>query len=549
MAAAVAGQSALVVQATGPFTSITAAKPAGVADGDLLVAYLTDQGSTQASDFSLAGWTRVGPAFIASSANTRVTSVFYRAIPSAAAETATSYTFASPSSTNRRSALIYRLTGVDPTTPVGASSAAYGFTTVAQTTATWATPTAGQAGLLMQFSQGQFSSPNVSTLTSLSPASTQLDYNTNPVGGTTAVSRTTTGTWAAHVASGAAGVTETITYGGSAASSAGFAVLFNDAPTTFAGSGSLTLTLTATGSGTPTVAGSGSASVALSAAGAGAPRPAGSGSATVTLSTAGAGVPTIAGSGTVTAALSVSGSGSPVVAGSGSLTLALTAAGNGAKTIGGTGALTLTLTAAGSGTPTPTGSGALAVQLDIIGSGEPTVTGTGGVALLLLLDGDGAAVLPGSGALAPLLLLFEQDRPPAPPAQADFRVADSPWQLRVDDSPWQFRTEHSLFRFELEARMAVRADSVEYVYGTWTGAVPLDFDAPLGGFASDQDGDPQLMVPMQWVSPVGLTRTAALLVGPGTEVGSLPRARWWLVGALSAGVESPRKCGGYIDVV
>lgn len=225
MAAAIADKSAVVVQVAQ--SSITINKPSTVADGDLLVAVVTDQSSTQSTDYSCAGWTRVGPAFVASSAVNRVTDMFYKAVPSAAAESATTYTFTGVASGGRQIGIIYRLTGVNLSSPVNAASSGYG--TAAGTTTAFTAPAATGPGLMVSVLQAQWASPNADNLVSISPAVTQQDYTLNPVGATTAVSRTRQGVFTNYVAGSKSATGETITYGGAAAQSASFAVLFADA--------------------------------------------------------------------------------------------------------------------------------------------------------------------------------------------------------------------------------------------------------------------------------------------------------------------------------
>ncbi|MUN41395.1 alkaline phosphatase D family protein [Actinomadura litoris] len=110
-----------VTTATDPNNgNITVSKPANVADGDVLVAILN---STVASTWDTvpAGWT-LGAQYNA----TRTTSVFTKPIPSAAAETATNYSWHLAGGAGRIGALIFRATGVDGTTPIDASGSGVG---------------------------------------------------------------------------------------------------------------------------------------------------------------------------------------------------------------------------------------------------------------------------------------------------------------------------------------------------------------------------------------------------------------------------------------
>ena len=104
------------------------------------------------------------------------------------------------------------------------------------------------------------------------------------------------------------------------------------------------------------------------------------------------------------------------------------------------------------------------------------------------------------------------------------------------------------WQFIVENVEPLRADSIQYVYGTWSGEVPLSFDPPKVGFALADSETPAGWTVSSWVTPAGYTRTCAVEVGPGTAVGILPAGRWYVVADLVAGVESPRLCGGSIRI-
>lgn len=78
--------------------SITFTKPS-IADGDVLVVALRSQGTRNGEIVLPAGWARGGSGAIP---NDRALGIFYKPVPSAAAETATSYTFAGLSSATSR---------------------------------------------------------------------------------------------------------------------------------------------------------------------------------------------------------------------------------------------------------------------------------------------------------------------------------------------------------------------------------------------------------------------------------------------------------------
>ncbi|MDL4812826.1 alkaline phosphatase D family protein [Actinomadura opuntiae] len=97
--------------------NITCGKPPNTSSGDVLIAVLN---STIASTWDIVpeGWTQG-----AIVNTTRTTSVFYKAIPSAAAETATDYHWHLAGGAGRIGALIFRATGVDGEDPIDAVGA------------------------------------------------------------------------------------------------------------------------------------------------------------------------------------------------------------------------------------------------------------------------------------------------------------------------------------------------------------------------------------------------------------------------------------------
>lgn len=94
-------------------TSLASNKPANVVDGDLLLAYALFR-NTGASITPPAGWTLIG----AQETTAFTEATYYRGVPSAASETATSYTFATSSTAGRANLIIARATGVNLTTPL-----------------------------------------------------------------------------------------------------------------------------------------------------------------------------------------------------------------------------------------------------------------------------------------------------------------------------------------------------------------------------------------------------------------------------------------------
>lgn len=100
---------------------ITVAKPANVADGDVLIAVLNNSISGGTVDVVPAGWTQ------AALYNTvRTSAVFWKAIPSAAAESAVDYSWHITGGAGRISGQIFRVTGADGDAPIDAVGAGVG---------------------------------------------------------------------------------------------------------------------------------------------------------------------------------------------------------------------------------------------------------------------------------------------------------------------------------------------------------------------------------------------------------------------------------------
>lgn len=115
------GAGNVTTATNGASSSITVSKPANVANGDVLVAVLNSSVTGGTWDTVPAGWTQ-GAIYSA----TRNTAFFTKPIPSAAAETATDYTWHTSGGSGRIGALIFRATGVDGTTPIEAAGSGVG---------------------------------------------------------------------------------------------------------------------------------------------------------------------------------------------------------------------------------------------------------------------------------------------------------------------------------------------------------------------------------------------------------------------------------------
>jgi hypothetical protein len=139
-------------------TSFTINKPSGVINGDLLVMALSGQSATATSDFASSGWTRASQAFAASSNPNRVTAIYILPVPSAAALTASSFTFTTTDSVagGRVAAEMFIVRGADLTnTIVGVSP--YG-SAVSQTITVSPPTAATMRNLLLVTYNAQFTS-------------------------------------------------------------------------------------------------------------------------------------------------------------------------------------------------------------------------------------------------------------------------------------------------------------------------------------------------------------------------------------------------------
>ena len=215
-------------------TTLAAAKPANVTDGDLLVAVAFSQFATGTVTSAPAGWTLIaGTAFTAKTGG-----VYYKAIPSAAAEAPTSYSWTF-SGSGRVALDVFRVTGTNPITPIDAVGA-LAVQGVGNTTLPSVTAVAANA-LLMGVAYWNNSTTAVSVVTP-GAGMTDGEQVASPTTGSTS------GIDVAYQQLNAAGATGTRLFATnpSAATSAG--VMFTIAPAPAAAF---------TGMGTLTVAGSG----------------------------------------------------------------------------------------------------------------------------------------------------------------------------------------------------------------------------------------------------------------------------------------------------
>ncbi len=148
---------------TGSSATLTLGLPTGTVTGDYLVAFVHSQSSAATVDWTPpSGWTKIGPAFTANSSTQRATSMFAKFAGSSEPST---FAFTAPGAVSRIIGVIHAYSGVDTTTPVGASS---GFTATASASATLNVPafTASSNLFTIEMSAAQYASPNSYALSS-----------------------------------------------------------------------------------------------------------------------------------------------------------------------------------------------------------------------------------------------------------------------------------------------------------------------------------------------------------------------------------------------
>jgi len=102
-------------------STIVLDKPAGVQNGDMLVAVLRTNGSTSSADFALAGWTRRGYTFKPNDGAGRVFGIYTHPVTDVTTEPST-YTFSKAVADARRVGAMFLVRGVDLTNPVAGNS-------------------------------------------------------------------------------------------------------------------------------------------------------------------------------------------------------------------------------------------------------------------------------------------------------------------------------------------------------------------------------------------------------------------------------------------
>lgn len=124
-------QVANVGAAVAGTTGITVTKPTGLADGDVMYAFVGRTDFANSAAWTSSGWTALGPAAASqgsTTGNDTQTTILRKVVTNAAGETST-YTFVNTQATvYQTAAIIIALRGVDPNTPEDITVPAYGFT-------------------------------------------------------------------------------------------------------------------------------------------------------------------------------------------------------------------------------------------------------------------------------------------------------------------------------------------------------------------------------------------------------------------------------------
>jgi glycerophosphoryl diester phosphodiesterase len=138
--------------------SFNIAKPSNIQDGDVLILTLSAQSVNVTSDFASSGWTRISQAFAARSSTNRLIAFYALPVPSAAALSATSFTFDSTdvSTGGRIAAEIFTVRGAELSN-ITSSISPYGTTSSQTVTVQPGTPLVDNDLLLVAYN-AQFTS-------------------------------------------------------------------------------------------------------------------------------------------------------------------------------------------------------------------------------------------------------------------------------------------------------------------------------------------------------------------------------------------------------
>lgn len=148
--AAPTGAGNVTTAVNGAANTVSISKPSNVADGDLLVAFVSfrNSGGTITTP---AGWTALNPV----NTTNETFSAYYKTVPTASAETAVTYAFSSSAGSSRAAGTIFRLTGADLTSVQQVAGALAPYT--GTTSVVLPSVTATKAGGLLAFAMDNVS--------------------------------------------------------------------------------------------------------------------------------------------------------------------------------------------------------------------------------------------------------------------------------------------------------------------------------------------------------------------------------------------------------
>ena len=187
---AVVGTVTPVIVASG--NTITFTTPSGLVAGDLLVAAIRGQLSSATGDYTSAGWTRLGPAFVPSSTTARVMG-FYAYRVNNPASVAASFTLTYTGSAGREVGHLLVLRNVDLSTPLDAFYDSYTGSNAAQATTVTvpAYTVPNDTGLTLAIIGAEFTSGQAHALSATPTGYVQQAYTSTST--VTTTSRTASG--------------------------------------------------------------------------------------------------------------------------------------------------------------------------------------------------------------------------------------------------------------------------------------------------------------------------------------------------------------------
>lgn len=202
----IVGSPTTAVQDSG--TQITVPVPSGTQNGDLLFVVIRGQSNAAAADILNANFTRIGPAFVASSADGRVFGMFVKRV-TASAEPA-SYVFTSASTSNR---IVASMSIIRPTatgTGVDVASSSYAGTDITNGREAASLTATGPNGLAIFVGAAELTAGQAHVPVSTPSGFTQVVAAVSPSSGDTGVSRTYLWMGRKNVEAGATGAAQIV---------------------------------------------------------------------------------------------------------------------------------------------------------------------------------------------------------------------------------------------------------------------------------------------------------------------------------------------------